>query len=154
GWRLTATHRELETLFPASLLDLIARELAELADGEREVLEAASVVGEEFTLAEVAAALQVESDLVDQHCEMLVGQRQLLHQGEPEHWPDGTVTIRARFGHALHRHAIYDQLLPSRKLLWHGRIGACKAAAYGDHPGPIAAELAAHFSRAGDLQRA
>ncbi|PWU20443.1 MAG: hypothetical protein C5B48_12535 [Candidatus Rokuibacteriota bacterium] len=154
GWRLTAPHRELETLFPASLLDLIARELAQLADGEREVLEAASVVGEEFTMAEVAAALQLDSDLVDQHCEMLVRQRQLLHQGEPEHWPDGTVTIRARFGHTLHRHAIYNQLLPSRKLLWHGRIGACKAAAYGDHPGPIAAELAAHFSRAGDLQRA
>src|SRR5262249_45366657 len=121
GWRLTTPHQELETLFPASLLDLIAKELAQLADGEREVLEAASVVGEEFTMAEVAAALKQETDVVDQRCGMLVKQRQRLHQGELVHWPDGTVTVRARFGHALHRHAIYDQLLASRKLLWHRR---------------------------------
>jgi tetratricopeptide (TPR) repeat protein len=64
------------------------------------------------------------------------------------------VTIRARFGHALHRHAIYDQLLPTRRLMWHARIGVRKAAAWEVDTRPIAAELAAHFSRAGDLQRA
>jgi predicted ATPase/DNA-binding winged helix-turn-helix (wHTH) protein len=154
GWALAATKGELEALFPASLHDLIARELAQVTDEERQALEAASVVGEEFTLAEVAAALQLDNDVVDQRCERLVGQRQLLQLGEPERWPDGTVTIRARFGHALYRHAIYDRLAPTRKLAWHGRIGARKAAAFGDHTGPIAAELATHFARAGNAEEA
>ena len=112
------------------------------------------MVGEEFTLAEVAAALQLDNDVVDQRCERLVGQRQLLQLGEPERWPDGTVTIRARFGHALYRHAIYDRLPPTRKLVWHGRIGARKAGAFRGHTGPIAAELATHFARAGNAQEA
>ncbi len=66
GWRLVATQGELDTLFPANLLGLIARELSQVTDDERQVLEAASVVGGESTLAEVAAALQLERDLVDQ----------------------------------------------------------------------------------------
>src|SRR5262245_23239356 len=154
GWQLTTTQDELETVFPASLQDLIAQQLAQVTDEERQVLEAASVVGKEFTLAEVTAALQVEPEVVDQCCETLIRQRQLLHAGEPEHWPDGTVTVHARFGHVLDRDAIYGQLLPTRRLMWHGRIGARKATAYGAHTEPVAAELAVHFARAGKVPEA
>src|SRR5262249_4570039 len=143
-WHLAAPQDDLATLFPASLRDLIAEQLAQLTDDERQVLEAASVVGEEFTLADGAAALQLEHAVVAQGCGTLLRQRQLLELGEPEHWPDGTLTTRARFGHALYRQAIYEQLLPTRTLVWHAQIAARKMAAYGTHTEPIAAELAVH----------
>lgn len=118
------------------------------------MLEAASVVGEEFALAEVVAALEVTPDVVDRCCEGLARQRQLLVLGEPEQWPDGTFTVRARFVHALYRQAVHEQLLPTRPPIWHGRIAARKVAAYGVHTGSIAAELAVHFARAGAVGQA
>jgi predicted ATPase len=153
-WRLSAAAGELGRSFPASLKDLIARQVTQVTDEERQFLEAASVVGKEFTLAEVAAALQLETDLVDRGCERLIEQHQLLEAAEPEQWPDDTMTVRARFRHVLYRDAIYEQLLPTRRVVWHGRIGARRAAAYGAHTEPIAAELAVHFSRAGNVPEA
>lgn len=154
AWTLTAPTADLATLFPASLRDLIAQQIGQLTDDERQVLEAASVVGEDFTLAEVAAALECASDVVDRCCETLARQRQLLLLGEPERWPDGTLTLRARFVHGLYQQAVHEQVLPTRPPAWHARIAARKAAAHGGHTAPIAAELAAHFARAGDPERA
>jgi predicted ATPase len=153
-WALTAPSADLARLFPTSLRDLIGHQLAQLTDDERQVLEAASVVGEEFALAEVAAALELAPEVVDRCCETLARQRQLLVLGEPERWPDGTLTLRARFVHGLYRQAIHEQLLPTRPPTWHARIAERKAAAHGVHTEPIAAELATHFARAGDVIRA
>jgi len=153
-WQLATTAADLATLFPTSLRDLIGQQLDQVTDDERQVLAAASVVGEEFALAEVAAALELTADVVERCCETLAKQRQLLVLGDPEHWPDGTLTLRARFVHALYRQAVYEQVLPTRPPTWLARIGARKAAAYGAHAEPIAAELAVLFARAGDIARA
>lgn len=52
------------------------------------------------------------------------------------------------------RHAVYDQLLSNRELLRHGLIAARKAAGYSDHVGSVAADVAAHVARAGDVAQA
>ncbi len=153
-WQLTSTAADLAALFPSSLRELIGQQLAQVTDEERQVLEAASVVGEEFALADVAAALELAPEVVERGCENLARQRHLLVLGEPEKWPDGTLTLRTRFVHALYRQAIQDQILPTRPPTWHARIGARRAAAFGADTAPIAAELADHFQRAGDLVRA
>src|SRR5262249_54961403 len=56
--------------------------------------------------------------------------------------------------HALYSQAVHEQLLPTRPPRWHARIAARKAAAYGGQTDAIAAELATHFARAGDVARA
>src|SRR5262249_40013966 len=88
-WQPPRPAADLATLFPASLRDLIGQQLTQVPDDERQVLEAASVVGEEFALAEVAAALEQPADVVERCCETLAKQRQLLVLGDPERWPHG-----------------------------------------------------------------
>jgi predicted ATPase len=49
---------------------------------------------------------------------------------------------------------LYDRLSPSRRVQAHQRIGEWTEAFYGEHAGEIAAELAMHFDRAGNLKQA
>ena len=68
-------------------------------------------------------------------------------------WPDGTVATRYAFGHALYQQVVYERL-GARRVRLHQRLGGCLETAYGAQAGAIAAELAEHFVRGQDTQRA
>ena len=50
GWQLQVPPEALAGAIPASLVGTVARELEELAPDERQAIDAASVVGTEFSL--------------------------------------------------------------------------------------------------------
>jgi predicted ATPase len=68
--------------------------------------------------------------------------------------PDGTITPRYRFIHALYLNVLYNRIGLTRRSQIHGRIGERGEAAYGDSVAEIAAELAVHFEQSRDLVRA
>ena len=72
---------------------------------------------------------------------------------EIEEWPDRTVAARYGFLHALYQETIYEQVPVNRRLRWHRQIGMRLEAAYGPRAREVAAELAAHFRRGGDIWR-
>jgi predicted ATPase len=71
-----------------------------------------------------------------------------------ETWPDGTVTERYGWRHAVHQEVVYGRVPEGRRLRLHRRIGAREEAGYGAQASEHAAELAVHFERGQDAPRA
>ena len=152
-WTVQGDIEALALEVPESLRQLLEQQIARLPPEVQRVLEVASVAGVEFVAAAVAAGLEVEADPVEEHCEALVEQ-QLLHLVGVTTWPNGTVTAHYAFVHALYQQVVYERLGAGRCVRLHQRLGACLEAAYGVQAGEIAAELAEHFARGQDIQRA
>ena len=139
---------------PEGLQELLLRRIEALAPEARRVLEAASVVGEAFAVAAVAAGVQGSIEDVEAVCDGLATQRHFLDDTGWTVWPDGTRGGCYRFQHALYRQVLYERLGTMRCVQLHGRIGARLEGGYGAQAGEIAAQLAVHFERAGAVQRA
>lgn len=135
---------------PEGLQQLILRRIEALPEEGRNILEAASVMGEVFTAAAVAAALQCAAEVVEAACEVFVTQQHFIVEQGIAVWPDGTHSGSYRFQHMLHRQVLYEQLGNARRAELHRRIGARMEAAYGDRAGEIAAQLAVHCEKGGD----
>jgi predicted ATPase len=139
---------------PESLRQLLVRRLEDLPADDRRVLEAASVAGERFTVAAVAAGAQCPVADVEAMCEALAAQGRFLDDVGLSEWPDGTGSGRYRFAHTLYRQVLYEGLGSVRRRHLHRRIGLRLEAGYGAQAGEIAARLAVHFERGGEIARA
>ena len=91
----------VEAMVPESLQQMIAQQLAGLGAAQQQVLDAASVAGDVFSAAAVAAGVEDPLEAVEEHCAGLARQGQFLEADGAEAWPDGTVAGRYRFRHAL-----------------------------------------------------
>ena len=69
-------------------------------------------------------------------------------------WPDGTRGGGYRFHHALYQQVLYESLGTTRRAQLHRQVGARLEEGYGARAGDIAAQLALHFERGGEVARA
>jgi predicted ATPase len=99
----------------------------------------------EFTATEATAGLLTEQDAIEMNCERLARTEQWLRATEVAEWPDGAISGRYSFPHAVYHEAAYARLTGVRRLQRHRCIAERKKAAHGERVGEIAAELAAHF---------
>lgn len=139
---------------PESLRQMITQHIEQGTPEGQAVLEAASVAGAEFTAAAVAAGMEQGVERVEAHCEAFVRRAQFVQALEPADWPDGTVTARYRFRHDLYREIIYERVPVSRRIRWHRQMGTRLETGYGERARELAAELAEHFVRGRDTERA
>ena len=139
---------------PENLQRFIEWEVEKLAEGEQQALEAASVVGAEFSVAAVAASLEQPTEAIEELCEMLAKRGQFLRAEGLAKWPDGTVCTHYRFIHALYQEVLYERIAPGRRIRLHQRIGERIEAAYGEQTTPVTVELAVHFDQGHETQRA
>jgi DNA-binding winged helix-turn-helix (wHTH) protein/tetratricopeptide (TPR) repeat protein len=139
---------------PESLRQLIEQQLTQLAPDVQVLLEAASVAGQEYAVAAVAAAVGQAVEVVEEHCATLARQGQFLRAVGPEVWPDGPVAERYGFVHDLYRETLYARVPEGRRVRWHRQIGCRLEAGYGPQAREVAAELAEHFVRGRDTERA
>src|SRR5262249_50273057 len=109
-WGLSGQEGALESDLPDNLRRMLERQVEVLAPAAEEVLEAASVAGAEFSIAAVAAAVERAPDRIDDQCEGLAWRGQLLRAAGIEEWPDGTVSGRYRFVHALYQDLLYARV--------------------------------------------
>ena len=154
AWTLRAGTEAQVASLPEGLRQLLLRRVQELPPEVCRVLEAASVVGEEFAVAAVAAGSQFSVEDVEAVCEGLAAQQHFLADVGLTVWPDGTSGGRYRFQHALYQQVLYDQLGTARRGQLHRRIGARLEAGYGARAGEIAVQLAVHFERSGATAQA
>src|SRR5262249_28698541 len=152
-WTMQGDIEDHAREMPESLRQVLTQQITLLPPEGQQVLEVASVVGVEFVAAAVAAGLEVDGAVVEERCEALVEQ-QLLHPFGVTTWPNGTVATRYAFVHALYQQVAYQRLGAGRRVRLHQRLGECLEAAYGTQAGEMAAELAEHFVRGQDTQRA
>jgi predicted ATPase len=151
AWTLRAGSEAQVASLPEGLRQLLLRRIQALSPEARRVLEAASVAGEQFTVAAVAAGVQCPVEDMEASCEELAAQHQFLDDLGVREWPDGTTSGRYRFTHALYRQVLYEGLGTARRQQLHRRIGLRLEAGYGGQAWGIAAQLAVHFERGGEI---
>lgn len=144
------------TCIPATARQIIEKQFECLPLEHRELLEAASVAGVEFTPAQLPEDADIESNSarLEEQCEELVRSGQFLQKRGVAAWSDGVVAARYRFRHALHQEVLYDHISPTRRARLHQQIGERLEAGHGARADEIAGELAMHFERGFDPERA
>ena len=153
-WSLRNDAVDLTMEVPESLRHMVAQQFERLRPEEQRLVEAGSVAGIEFTAAGVAASLARSVEQAEAQCEALAQRGQLLRPVGVVEWPDGTLTARYAFQHALYQQVAYERLGQVRRRQLHLRLGARLEAAYGARAPEVAAELARHFVRGLDHARA
>ena len=137
-----------------SIRQMIERNLERLKPDEQAVLEGASVAGAEFSSASVAAALECPQNEIEACCTRLSRREQFVSEQGPIIWPDGTVAASFRFHHALYQEVLYGRLSAGHQVQLHRRIAKREESGYGERAGEVATELANHYRRANDKQKA
>jgi DNA-binding winged helix-turn-helix (wHTH) protein len=142
-WTLAVSIDEVKAHRPASVKQLLDIQLDRLSATEQRVLEAASIVGSEFSTSLVAAALEMPVEQVDDTCDAL-SRRSLFLRAEPDD--------RYAMTHALIQEVCVERSTPVRRQRWHRLV----AEAIGRDPraGELSHLLAKHFDAAGDAARA
>lgn len=153
-WILHGEPTIVEEQVPRSLQPLLLKQVEALTTDAQQCLAAASVAGMDFTAAEVAAGLQHPIETVEAVCDDLSRQGQLIEPQGVVSWPDGTMTARYRFQHAMYHHLLYAQLGQGQRVRLHYRLGERLETAYGQQGHEMASVLAYHFGQGQDARRA
>jgi DNA-binding SARP family transcriptional activator len=146
--RLLVSERRLEAPasgplpIPPSVTEVIGRRLRRLPPESNRLLALASVLGREFDLQALGAIGELEGGAVLELLDEPVGARLVAEV-------PGTIG-RMRFAHALIRDTVYQGLSPSRRAQLHRQTGEALEALHSENLDLHLAELAHHFSAAGD----
>src|SRR5437660_8779693 len=125
---------------PEGVREAIRRRLAPLPAPCRDALTLASVVGREFGLGALQRACGLGADALLEVLRPALGREILVR--------DPRAAGRYRFGHALIRETIYEELGAAERARLHGRIGDVLEALHEMDPTPHLATLAHHFLEA------
>lgn len=152
-WTLNTPFATLETDVPESLQQLIEKRFAELEAEDCRVLETASILGREFAIALLAATLDLDTESVEQRCELLARSGRFLTAAGTEPWED-MLASRFAFTHDLYVDVLYGRVSEGRRVRMHRQAGLALERAWRGRERERATELALHFQRAGDDARA
>ena len=142
GWRLVKDPSELH--IPLTVEAVLADRLDHLGAGQRDTIERASVIGEEFWPGAVAnlspSALQ---ERVRDHLEGLVGKELVMHGGHPFALEEAFT-----FSHILVRDVSYGALLKQSRSQLHERFADWLKAKVGERVTEYEAILGYHLDQA------
>jgi predicted ATPase len=133
---------------------MIEKQLDHLGSNEQRILEAASVAGIEFSVSVVAIGSGQDRALVEERCSELARRRQFIQDCGVDVLANGEAVSRYSFIHALYQNVLYERVSASRRVQLHRRIGEQSELIHGEGITGIAAELAMHFERGGNNQKA
>lgn len=153
-WQLVRPIEALEGEVPASVRSMIERKIETVSEEQRQWLTVAAVQGETFdslTLAEVSG---IDELRIEEQLEALHRVHRLVMPADEMEFPDGALTVRHKFVHVLYQNTLYHALTAKRKVLLHARVGEALERHYGSRTHVAAAELALHFDRARQHDRA
>ncbi len=154
GWRLEVSPDALEAAIPASLVGTVARELEELAPDERQAIDAAGVVGVEFSLWLAAHAANMDELALEPVLEMLARRRTFIVREGVVELANGVFSPLYRFTHGLYQEIVIDHVQPAARAAAHARAGLAMERVFTGREHEAAADLACHFHGAGDHLRA
>jgi len=137
-----------------TLRTLVEEQVDRLEPGNQRLLETASVVGQIFPAALVAYAAGKDVSLLERSFEDLCRRSHLVSRGGDSRWPDGTESTSYAFVHEFCRQVVYERLPTATLTELHRRVGERLEVAYGDRVQEVSWELATHFDRAHDFERA
>src|SRR5262249_11264724 len=104
---------------PETIAGIIEKHLARAPAELSELLEAASILGSEFTLGVLAQLLERSADELQGQCEAHVRSARWLQAAGITTLPNGQLVGRYAFRHALYRRVLYQRLAAGRRLQFH-----------------------------------
>jgi len=153
-WSLVRPLSELHLEAPESVRSLIAKKIDALQEEERRALQYGSIEGTEFFSTVVASLLGIDEVDLEERLAHLEKTHRLIETLGEEELPDGALTTRYRFAHALYQNFLYGDLVNKRRILLHRQAGERLLEHYGKRAPQIAAQLALHFERGRDFGKA
>ena len=153
-WKLQVDLSEVELGVPENIRQMIEKHIDRLDPAEQRILEGASVVGMDCSAIAISAGLAEDVLQIEEICDSLARKHHFLLPAYLAELPDGTITPRYQFIHALYLDVLYKRVSPTRRRQIHGRIGERGERIYGARVAEIAAELAVHFEQSHDFERA
>jgi DNA-binding winged helix-turn-helix (wHTH) protein len=153
-WELRVPLEQIELQVPEDLRHMIEARLEPLSAQEQSALELASIAGVAFCASVISTPAQFDSHSVEDLYEELSRRHHIVKWAATQSLPDGSMTERYEFVHALYRQVLYDRQLPGRRARLHRQIGERLAALYAPRVDEVVPELAYHFEQAADWPRA
>ena len=154
AWRLRSPLARIDLEVPESLRQLIEDQIERLGDDEQRILEVASIAGQSFTPVLSAASANLGPDSTDHRCEELARRGLFIRFAGTQELPDGTITQRYEFLHALYQEVLYRRQAPAHRAMRHRTLAEQIEVTYASRLNEVASELAHHFEHGFDWQRA
>jgi len=155
-WTLTKSLREMDPGVPETLQHMIEIQLEQLSEPEQRILKSASVAGDRFSVFAITTTLDLEPEQIEELCERLAERQQFIKSTGIEELLNGSDSAHYEFGHSLYRQVIYRGLSDVSRVRLH-RVLAERLqslVAPGKQEQELASELALHFERGHDYERA
>ena len=153
-WSLARPLSEMDLAAPESVRAMISKKLDTLEPEERRALQYASVEGTEFHSTVTAKLLGVDEIDLEESLARLGKTHRLIETLGEEELPDGSLTTRYRFSHALYQNFLYGDLVNKRRVSLHQQAGEQLLQHFGKRAPQIATQLAMHFEQGRDFPRA
>ena len=134
-WKTEATHQEVH--IPSKIYDVIVRRLNRLDNEQRDLLECASVIGEEFESAVVERVTGTNRMKLLKDFNHIEKTHNIIHY----------VNKRYRFDHSKIREILYTGINQELREEYHRMVGECYLDLYGDE---YVEAIANHLYRADD----
>ena len=144
---------EPETV-PETIRGLIEDQVAALPEKYQELLEMGAVAGTSFSVAVMARLLNRTREAMEAEYRELSERTHYLQYAGLRIRPGGRGSPRYSFVHALYQNVIYNRVDEAKRRRLHQTIGERTEGAYAGSTENVAAELAVHFERSGDHERA
>ena len=154
GWRLARPVGEMDLEAPENVRSMIRKKIQSLDEEDRRTLQFASIEGDEFHSTVLAELLGVEEVGLEERLERVARLYRLVDTVGDEELPDGTLTTRYRFAHALFQNELYGEVLSKRRVLLHRKAGEKLREHFGQESSRIATQLAIHFERGREFELA
>ncbi|MGD2165395.1 MAG: tetratricopeptide repeat protein, partial [Anaerolineae bacterium] len=139
---------------PARVEAVIEQRIRLLDPESKDILRVASVEGAVFTAQVVALVTEMpQRPLLTKLARVLEHRHQLVMEQEEAH-SDPRRIARYRFGHILIQDHIYRSLGHGERRMLHGHVAAALEDIYAGDEDQIAVQLAHHYQRSGDGERA
>ena len=140
-WKLSKNINEVE--IPRKVYDVVVRRINALKDEERDILDCASVVGEEFSFGVVENVSGLGRIELLKSLNNIERKYSLIHSFED----------KCRFDHSKIREVLYNEIALKLRKEYHSMIAKYMEEANKDRLEEVVNELAYHYYRSGNAQK-
>jgi len=153
-WHVSVPIEEMDIEVPETLREMIESQIEHLTSEQQRTLEVASVNGVLFSSSVNAIPASLDEERFEDLCDELARRKHMVRWAGSREFPDGTVSVRYEFTHALYREVFYHRQTPGRRAKLHQRIEERLEQLFSKHESEVVPELADHFEQGGDWRRA
>ncbi len=133
-----------EGYIPPKIYDVIVRRLDRLPNEEREVLDYAAVIGEEFTSDVLSRATDVDRVRLLKHLRELEQTHKLIHSFD----------ARYKFDHTMTKEVLYGEMPTELRREYHSIVARSIEGVHEGKLDDVLGDLAFHYHRSRDLEKA